>query len=88
MTAPKEQNGVSNGKEAAFPIVGDDHYGSASGLTKREHFAVLALQGFLASMDHRHDGDARSAMVRLKHLTITAVATADSLLASLEEIKP
>jgi hypothetical protein len=90
MSRSKSQNGVSNGGEAVIAITRDNTgLGLGTlGLTKREHFAGVALQGLLASMSPSHDGDARSAMVRLKHLTITAVAAADSLLASLEEIEP
>lgn len=57
-------------------------------MSKREHFAALALQGFLSSNPANFDGNEREAVSKAKKITIAAVALADMLLLSLEEVKP
>ena len=41
-----------NGAALAFPLENAGEYTSAGGLTKREHFAVLAMQGLLANPNY------------------------------------
>jgi hypothetical protein len=40
---------MKNSEEGAFPKPDNDNYLDQSGLTKREYFAVIAMQGMLAS---------------------------------------
>jgi len=67
---------MSTADEPAFPSMGtygkDGVTGPMYGLTKREYFAAMALQGFLAA-SWNHDGTAEK-----------AVRHADLLLAALE----
>lgn len=60
------------GNDAAFPC-GVDHYG---GLSKREYFAALAMQGLLA-------GDAEFQM-SASQIAVHAVDQADALIIALE----
>lgn len=71
---------TNKANEPAFPSVTWDGReflpGHFSGLTKREYFAVLAMQGLLA--DPANDGSPES-------LALYAVKYADALLAELEK---
>jgi hypothetical protein len=40
---------MKNSEEGAFPKPDNDNYLDQNGLTKREYFAVIAMQGILAS---------------------------------------
>ena len=46
---------MNNGNEPINPI--DNVQGVCSGLTKREHFAGLAMQGILAGLNSNNSGD-------------------------------
>ena len=66
---------MNNSDMPAMPVSGDMRYDTTySGLTKREHFAGLAMQGLLA---HYGNADAESCAP-------CAVALADALLKELE----
>lgn len=70
--------------EPAFPLPIAEGYPTAFGLTKREYFAGLAMQGELAS----YQGDTARSEIPAEQLAILAkgwVATADALLAELEK---
>jgi hypothetical protein len=65
---------MENGKQMAFPgqlVNGEVHIG----LTKREYFAALAMQGLLANSD---------IVVSIEEITKESVRYADSLLKTLE----
>jgi hypothetical protein len=69
-----------NGNRCAFPASGN----SASGLTKRELLAAMAMQGWLAGCENAFSeftGEARCADVAAK----CSVKFADALLAALEQ---
>lgn len=80
------------GKQSAFPVVRDqnlcessDDYGSifsSEGLTKRELFAAMAMQGFLAVA-----ASGKDLLKGREHMRIeeAAVYMADALLAELEK---
>jgi len=78
-----------NGNESAFPIVmvrhnlnGEArHFLDENGLTKREYFAGLAMQGILA---YGHDADSN---MDPAFTARDAVGFADALLAELEKSK-
>jgi hypothetical protein len=61
--------------ESAFPIIAED-YIIDGGLTKREYFAGLAMQGLLGVID---DGDTPSVVAK------SAVMTADALIDELNK---
>ncbi len=65
MTKPQDQ---------AFPVPTTEHDGGHFGLTKREHFAALALQGI-----------ASRGATDPKYAAISAVMYADALIAALNE---
>ena len=69
---------MKNSEESAFPFV--DETGKAqsiaAGLTKREYFAAMAMQGVLANPNYNGD---------YKHLSVVSVKVADALLAELEK---
>ena len=74
---------MSNANEPAYPILlheGEELPGGVepSGITKREHFAAMAMQGFLACP---------GVSATNRHIAIGSVACADELLAALEEPK-
>lgn len=58
-----------NGERAAFPVVGNDP--DFGGLTKREYFAAMAMQGLIAGQWHNS-------------MAQQAVEFADELLEALE----
>jgi len=69
----------NNGKQPAFPILTSEMgaFGS-KGLSKREWFAGLAMQGFLANPNDCHQGD-------IPMLCRDSVRYADALLKALAE---
>ncbi len=70
---------MKNGDQTAFPVHGGNHnFGIPfPGMTKREYFAGLAMQGALAN-DNGPAGD-------WKQLAEHAVSAADALLFELEQ---
>ena len=80
---------MNNSDRPAMPIAIDNGDGSINymhGISKREHFAAMAMQGMLSCTD---DGDCEmhSAGVFSGHLSRNAVEFADALLKALEESK-
>jgi hypothetical protein len=80
------------GSESAYPhneMTGDgDHWQSHAGLTKREHFAALAMQGLLAQNQMTfqvHTADGVLLVPARKAIPSLAVDYADALLAALKE---
>lgn len=71
---------MSNGDECAFPATND----SVSGLTKRELFAAMAMQGALSSGTEVPVGKEQT---RFEVVAQNSVAFADALLAELERTK-
>ena len=65
--------------EPAFPL---PQYSEASGLTKREYFAGLAMQGLLAN------SDGKIASLSVQATTEISIEMADALLYELETTKP
>ena len=53
------------------------------GLTKREHFAGLAMQGLLTRVPNRHNGETDLGILECKRIAEEAVIMADKLLAEL-----
>ena len=85
---------IKNGDLPAMPNVTDaqtlgsmgmmntvaDFYRHGAGLTKREQFAMAAMQGLLVNMG-------RNGLDSVKQVSDIAVAAADALLAELERTK-
>jgi hypothetical protein len=64
--------------ESAFPIIAED-YIIDGGLTKREYFAAMALQGIIANKDGLD--------IKIERIVESAVDTADSLIEELSKTK-
>ena len=52
MEHPTQEKAVKNGTECAYPVAPLD-YTPQFGLTKREYFAAMALQGLIASFTEK-----------------------------------
>lgn len=68
--------------EPVFPIIGPIDDVISIGLTKRELFAAMAMQGYMASV-----GVVGGHMPRDEDIARYSVEAADALLAALEETK-
>jgi hypothetical protein len=68
---------MNNGNNPISPIVSAEGWLCCTGLTKREYFAAMAMQGYLASF-----GDA---IPNSKHIAEKSVEYADAVLKQLEE---
>lgn len=68
---------MSRANEPAYPVTHDPSGNTHYGLTIREHFAALAMQGLLAS-------NAKEAHADYEWLVNRAVTCAEMLLAELE----
>lgn len=64
-----------------YPEPGETVFLPARGLTKREHFAAMALQGFISTLTINRDDHADL-------LSQTAVKYADALIAELAKEQP
>lgn len=71
------------------PINTDFELKEFSGLTKREHFASLALQGILsAQVEMRTMGYSNTSHNQIGAIVTEAVQTADALIEALNKEKP
>ena len=64
--------------KSAFPIIAED-YIIDGGLTKREYFAAMALQGIIANKDGLD--------IKIERIVESAVDTADALIEELSKTK-
>lgn len=74
---------MKNSKEPAFPFIlheGTEDQWTATGLTKREYFAIKTLQGFCSSDECFREWDKKETIVR-------AISYADELLKQLSDEK-
>ena len=67
---------MNNGDDPAVPVMDEGEYGQHYGLTKREHFAAMAMQGMLSDSDIKATKDEFAAY---------AVNMADQLLKELDK---
>jgi hypothetical protein len=63
-------------KGPAFPLISDDGYIINAGLTKREYFAAMALQGLVTKNNNEYD-----------YCVTSAVKFADALIEELSKTK-
>jgi hypothetical protein len=63
-------------KGPAFPLISDEGYIINAGLTKREYFAAMALQGLVTKNNNEYD-----------YCVISAVKFADALIEELSKTK-
>ena len=77
-----QQEGKRNGTFRMFPIDGKNPI-KFNGLTKREYFAALAMQGLVSKIDNCSSD--KTALNRARDLANRAVVVADALLNSLEK---
>ena len=81
---------MNNGDELAFSFVGDKNYGiePSSGLTKREYFAAMAMQGFVScaeAMNQLRLIEERSDKNQSEMIAMISLGFADALLKELEK---
>lgn len=79
---------MSNADESAFPVPGMEGPNSnwiwpTNGLTKREYFAAMAMQGLLASETSEYEYRDTDKGTREQNVAVGAVKQADALLAEL-----
>ena len=80
---------MKNSEKSAFPISGIAFSDKYEGLTKREHFAGLAMQGLVSNHDWAKTMVATDDWDDfVKRATSGAVELADAILAELEKPKP
>jgi hypothetical protein len=80
---------MKNGKQPIAPMPYNNLDGTIqhdvySGLTKREYFAGLAMQGLLTRVPNRHGNEVDLGVLESKRIASEAVYMADALLAELE----
>lgn len=79
---------MSDGNASAFPVSAERNdegmilHGSEAGLTKREYFAAMAMQGMMVNLQPTSDADRPR---QLAAFASRAVAASDALLAELEK---
>ena len=66
-------------KGPAFPLISDEGYIINAGITKREYFAAMALQGIIANKDGLD--------IEIERIVQSAVDTADALIEELSKTK-
>jgi hypothetical protein len=66
-------------KGSAFPLISDEGYIINAGLTKREYFAVMALQGIITNKDGLD--------IKIEYIVESAVDAADALIEELSKTK-
>ena len=72
-----------DGTETAFPVIGSHKFYEEQGLSKRELFAAMAMQGMVSS--GYDSGDVRSVKDWRCHLAHDAVRYADALIEALNK---
>jgi hypothetical protein len=66
-------------KNPAFPLISDEGYVINAGLTKREYFALMAMQGIIYNKDGLD--------IKIERIVESAVNTADALIEELNKTK-
>jgi hypothetical protein len=78
---------MENSKQPAFPLIYDGEKAESfchDGLTKREYFAGVAMQGLLASSWGKKETEAGKASLILDQIIPASIQLADELLKQLE----
>lgn len=73
---------MKNKEKGAFACASETIY--QQGLTKREYFAGLAMQGLLTRVPNRQGGETDLGVDEAKRIVIESVIIADELLKQLE----
>lgn len=82
MSAPQSTDQYPNAEHMAFPVQGSEYAGALypeKGLTKRELFAAMAMQGMCTSTP----ADTPTDTWDMESLATSAIEAADALLAAL-----
>ncbi len=75
---------MSRANEPAYPVPATEHTPPVYGLTIREHFAAMAMQGLLASRERYAD----HWRIEWNSIASCAVKQADALLTELAKERP
>lgn len=77
---------MKNAEQLIHSFAGTDHNsGNFEGLTKREYFAGLAMQGLLTRVPNRHGGEVDLGQLEIERIVVESKLMADALLAELEK---
>ena len=76
---------MENGEYGAFACASDGAH--QAGLTKREYFSVLAMQGLLTRVPKRDNDKVDLGILESKRIVEESVLMADALLEELEKLK-
>lgn len=77
---------MDNGQQSAFACVSETTH-LQEGLTKREYFAGLAMQGLLTRVPKREGGQVDLGIIECQRIAEESVIMADKLLESLKQPK-
>jgi len=77
---------MTNGNESAMPL-SEFAYNMqySSGLTKREYFAALAMQGLLTRVPNRPNNETDLGVIELKRISEESTIMADALINALND---
>lgn len=70
----------TNPNDCAFSTTESSHDDPSCGLTKREYFAAMALQGLLTRVPNRHNGETDLGVSESKRIAEEAVIMSDELI--------
>jgi hypothetical protein len=76
------------GEDHAFAMVDSHANYIQNGLTIREHFAAMAMQGLLTRVPQRHNGEVDLGVIESTRIVEEAVIMADKLIAELNKEQP
>ena len=77
---------MTNGNESAMPL-SEFAYNMqySSGLTKREYFAAMAMQGLLTRVPNRPNNETDLGVIELKRISEESTIMADALINALND---
>ena len=87
--APSTWTKCGDGPDDYLPLKDGEKTGlevKFGGLTKREYFAALAMQGLLTRAPNRHNGETDLGILECKRIAEEAVIMADKLLVELSNV--
>jgi hypothetical protein len=76
---------MTKAEHSAFPADANTH--TEGGLTKREYFAAMAMQGLLTRVPNRPNNETDLGVIELKRISEESVIMADALINALNEQK-
>jgi len=78
---------MKNSEQPAYPIVGSAFSDNHKGLTKREYFAAMAMQGLLSNPEWMKVYNGDKYLMQSTILSEVSIISADALLTELDKTK-